>query len=755
MARLIPRRANDMKLFDSVISNRGSANVVMLKALIAMCFLLPFTVSTSSAQDSTDDDEDNVIEEILVTASKRGRVNAQDLAASITAFDANKLERLDALDFDDFIVHVPGTNFISDGGPGRGNEVASIRGLSTVADNTVGVVAQYLDGAPHFGNSYRLFDIGEVSVLRGPQGTLWGSQSIGGLISFRSNRPDPSQFDGMVQGDVYSSDNDGGTSYRASGMVNIPVVSDKFAVRFAGHHVDESGYIENIRTGTKGINNVKESAWRLSALFEPSENTTVTAIYHGNDLEADAPTYFQLDLGDLKVDQPSDFGPAFQDYDLFNLMVDVNLGWGQFNYTGSNYSNVGSYLDFGDAGSGFSRNDTNIDEDATTHEIRLASQGDSAWQWIVGFYKDDYDKFLQGVSLSLAELNDPMPTESVRNGGLRIFQEEAIFGEVSYDFSDKFRVLVGGRFFDWELETQEVFLFGGTDFGFVTNGIASDDDFFYKVQVDYQVNEDVLVYGTRSEGFRYGGFNTFVGEALFGISEQFFQFGPDTLVNYEVGVKSRLADNQVTLNVAIYFLDWQEVQAVVQSDMAGAFGQGFFTTNAPDLEAKGLELELVTQDYFYPGLYAAFSFAYTDNEFQDDAQLFSGTRVTIHKGDSLRRTPKYAWSVDLGYEFQFSNDLDGFVRTNYWHKDSTSTFGFNGNDGNVNVPSQNVINFSAGATWDDKQVKFYINNLNNEDPLLNVFSGNSVGFPGSDQAIRANTIRSRTFGLEFTAYFSS
>jgi outer membrane receptor protein involved in Fe transport len=531
------------------------------------------------------------------------------------------------------------------------------------------------------------------------------------------------------------------------------VVEDTFALRFAGHHIDETGYIQNVRTGAKAINDVKESAWRLSALWNMTDNATATLIWHGNDLEADAPTYFDISLGGLKVDQPSDFGPTTQDYDLINLIVDIDLGWAALNYTGSRYNNDGYYADFTDASGLLEKNETIIDEEATTHELRLVSSKDSRFQWIVGLYVDDYDQFNQAVQSYPIDLDDPNPAESLRQGGLRTFKETAVFGEVSYDFTDKFRFLVGGRWFDWEVNDQSVFLFGGEDYGFVTQGIASDKDNFFKIQLDYAFTDDLMMYGTRSEGFRYGGFNTFVGEELFGISEEYFEFGPDTLVNYELGVKSRLADNRVTLNAAVYFLDWQNVQAVVQSDKAGAFGQGFFTTNAPDLEAKGFELELNTQDFFFPGLYAAATYSYNKNEWQEDAQLFEGTRVNIRKGDELRRTPRNSWSLDLGYNFQWADHIDGFVRANYWHKDSTSTFGFNSNDGDVKVPAQDVINASIGAIWNSWQLRLYADNLNNEDPWLNVFSGNNAGLPGSDQAVRANTIRPRTYGLEATYYF--
>ncbi|MEQ8207829.1 MAG: TonB-dependent receptor, partial [Woeseia sp.] len=614
-------------------------------------------------------------------------------------------------------------------------------------------VAQYLDGAPHFGNSYRFFDIGEVGVLRGPQGTLWGSQSIGGLIYYRSNRPELNNYSGNVQGDLYTTDNDGGLSQRYSGVVNMPLVEDKFAVRVAGQFVDETGYIDNIRTSNNAINDVRESAWRISALFAPTDALTVTTIYHGNDLNADAPTYFEIGLDGLQVDQPSDSGPSRQEYDLFNLIVDYDLSWGTLNYTGSHFANDGGYTDFLDSSGTLQQFDTVIDEHATTHELRLASAGDSRLQWLVGLYYDEYEDFNQAIDYSLTGFGDPAPVEGTRSGGLQILTDKAFFGEVSYDLTDDLTVLVGGRMFNWEVDNREVFLIGGSDFGFVTNGVAKDDDVFYKVSLEYRLNDDVMAYALRSEGFRYGGFNTFVGEALFGISEEFYEFAPDTLVSYEAGIKSRLADGRVLLNASVYFLDWQEVQAVVQSDTAGAFGQGFFTTNAPDLEAQGVELEIVTQDFFAPGVYAALSWGNTDNEFQDDAQLFPGTRVNINKGDSLRRTPRNTYSLDVGYQFGYSNRVDGYVRANFWHKDSTSTFGFDGNDGNVEVPAQNVVNMSTGANWENFQLKLYVDNLTNKAPLLNVFSGGRAGLPGGDEAVRANTHRPRTIGIEGTYLF--
>lgn len=202
-------------------------------------------------------------------------------------------------------------------------------------------------------------------MLRGPQGTLWGAQAIGGLIYFRSNRPDPAGLDAQVQGDVYGTSGDSGTSSRMSGYVNVPLAEDGFAVRLAAQRIDEAGYIENVRTGTEGINDVEETAWRLSALYQPTDTLSVTAIWPGNDLDADAPTYFDISLGGLQVDQPSDAGPAEQNYDLFNLIVDYDLGWATVSYNGSRYTTDGNYTDFNDELGFLQQVTTSIDEKAT------------------------------------------------------------------------------------------------------------------------------------------------------------------------------------------------------------------------------------------------------------------------------------------------------------------------------------------------------------------------------------------------------
>ncbi|WP_158272041.1 TonB-dependent receptor [Marinicauda salina] len=686
-----------------------------------------------------------------MVTSKRGTMDVQDVSNSITSFDENRLERLDVLDFEDFITQVPGANFISNGGAGRGNEVASIRGLSPVGDNTLAVVAQYLDGAPRFGENYRFFDIGEASVYRGPQGTLWGAQAIGGLVSFRSNRPDPTGYDASIQADVYSTEGDGGLSHRMAGHVNIPIVEDRFAVRVAAQHIDETGYIDNLTTGDDDVNAVEETAWRVSALARPTDWLDLTVIYHGNDLTSNAPSFFDIGLGDFQIEEPFTRNPANQAYDLFNFIVDADLGWAQLNYTGSYFDQERSVVDFDTNVYGFiplARTDSIDEKSSWTHELRLSSTGERPLSWIAGVYYDDLETFDPQTQTQVDASGAPGSPPFVISvlGGAEDRRELAFFGEATYQFNDMWSVLVGGRYFDWEVDNREEFTYFGTNFQQET-GVVGGDDFFWKAQLSFAPNDDQLFYVTRSEGFRFGGFNPFVGPAL-GIPEEFVKFDPDTLVNYEIGAHTSWLRDRLHVNGAIYSMDWSDIQTVVFNESA-TFA---FTTNAPSLDAFGGEIEVMARDVFTDGLYVMASYAYTENEFTSDAVVYPGPAL-IEEGEELRRTPRQTWSLDVGYDFEIGSGANGFVRANYWHRDRTTTEGFNRADGAVPVPAQDVLNASGGVMFDRWQIKLYVDNVTDERPFMQIFPQAAAGAPGGDAPARASSIRPRTVGFELTRTF--
>lgn len=708
--------------------------------------------AASGASAGEEGPQSTSLTEVVVTANKRGAALAQDLPETLTAFNADKIDQLRAVGLDDLILQTPGANFINSGGPGRGYKVASIRGLSPVGDNTTGVVAQYLDGAPHFVPNYYLFDVGEVSVLRGPQGTLWGSQAIGGLVSIRSNRPDTSQISGELRSDTYGTAESHGLSQRFAGTVNLPLIEDKLGLRLAAQSIDERGYIDNAVTGARDMNGVRDYAVRASLLYRPSDRVELTFIYQGDRLKTGAPNYFDLTREGLQTSSPFSSSPGRLDADLFNLLGDVDLGWATLSYAGSHFSMDNRYLTYRRGVFGLApvaRETVTDHQSAWTHELRLASKGESRLGWVVGLY---YDKLDDDNLISTIEVKEPGNSKSPAFfegfplsalGGPNNTTDKAIFGELTYDVTDKLQVLVGGRYFQWEVENRQQTTYFGSNLAKVT-GTVSGDKAFYKIQVNYRPTEDITLYALRSEGFRPGGFNPFVGPTL-NIPERFVSFEPDTLINYEAGAKTSWLDRRLHVNAAVYFMDWRRIQTVVFNST----GNFAFTTNGPDLEAKGGELEVTAQDVGLEGLYMSAAYSYTTNEFASDAAIFPGVRALIHKGDKLRRTIPGAWSLDVGYDFTLMQDYDAFVRANYWHKDATTTKSYDSNDGNIRVPAQDVFNVQAGVSRDGVTVRLYVNNLTNERPLQQIFpNANNPAQPAI-----ASTIRPRTIGLELAKTF--
>jgi outer membrane receptor protein involved in Fe transport len=690
------------------------------------------------------------VDTVVVTATKREE-DAQNIPVTVTSFDSRGIERMGTTEFDELVTQVPGANFIDNGGPGRGNELASLRGLSPVADNTSAVVAQSLDGSPRYGRNYRLFDIGEVSVLRGPQGTLWGGQAIGGQIIIRSNRPDFERMSGFLQADGYSTTNDGGASHRVTAVGNAPLLDDRLAVRLAVQNVEESGFVDDVATGNKDINELSETSWRASLGWRATDALKFTLIYQGNDLHTDAPTYFSTSLGRYQTDSPIAFRPADQHFNLFTFITDLDLGWATLDYSAARFDLDSQYNDptsdaFG--GGELEDNRYTLDQRSWTHELRLSSPGHARLEWVLGAYADHLDG--NDLETQVEILNPITGAPPVFGDGLTLAEiggpedrtEYALFGETSYDLTDKLEALVGGRYFRWSVDNHQQFTYFGENYQQVT-GKVDGTDAFYKLGLTYRATDHVLVYGLRSEGFRPGGFNPFVGPAL-AIPDKYVKFDPDTLVNYELGLKTASLENRLLFNATAYRMDWQDIQTVVRATSGFAF-----TTNAPDLDAWGTELELATQDLLAEGLFVGATYAWTKNKFTSNAVIFHGTLPLIEKGEELRRTARQTWSLNAEYSFAMGATVKGFFRTNYWHRDATTTEGFNGADGAIRVPAQNVVNASFGVVQGPMQARLYLDNVSNAQPWLQVLPV----APGSTIAAQASTIRPRTIGLELTYRF--
>ncbi|MEO0998358.1 MAG: TonB-dependent receptor, partial [Pseudomonadota bacterium] len=488
------------------------------------------------------------IEEIVVTASKRGDQRLQDVGSSIRALTAADLEEANIQTFEDWVRLVPGVTF-KDLGPGEKTIVT--RGLVSTGAATTAVyfdeanITAFNDGEGGGRNvDFKLFDLERIEVLRGPQGTLYGASALGGTIRIIPAKPDLAAVSGAANVQ-YGDTEFGGDNVTVDGYLNLPLVEDRFGVRFAAWRVDNSGFIDNIRLGTSDINDEETTGGRLTATFAATDRLTLTALamFQNQDIGdgvrfnriGDSALVFPGETPFAVTDelQVTDFtrNSRSDDAAIFSLTADYDFDFGSIVATTSlydreiefNFDSTPILLFFGvpiRAISSFPE-----DREILSTEIRFSSSFDGPLQVVGGvFRQEEHIVSASNVFTVGADgiINEPTPSVlSVLRD--RNFNETAVFGEATYNLTDDWDITVGARFADFEFITDEnaVVPFFGPPVGPEPQKDGDDDSFILKFNTSYRLSEDHMVYATASEGFRRGGLNLNAFGALFDIPETF------------------------------------------------------------------------------------------------------------------------------------------------------------------------------------------------------------------------------------------
>ena len=449
---------------------------------------------------------DTVLEEIVVTANKRGAVSLQDTAGSITAITADTLERTLAEGFEDYIKMVPGLTSVSSG-PGQSQIV--IRGVNAVriihnAPQTRSLAGLYIDEMPISVAGYNpdlgVVDIERIEVLRGPQGTLYGASSMAGTIRVVTAKPDTEEFSGNFGANV-SHTEDGDINHRVKGSVNVPF-SDRVAMRLNAYHTSKGGFIDNVAPGMEeeDYNSEEIFGGRAQIAYYGDKLNAVAAVMY-NDLESDGPPDEYLPNPDDPV-----IGAVSKEFETVKLVQDFyNQDFFAFNFNLDYdfgpvlFTSATSYFDMEIAKSlddtyrvlavtpirapwsDYQAWDTS---ESVIQEIRLSSNNDSRLEWLIGGYYEANDReFLQtqptpGLNAFFVSIGGPPPcptltgpcfgavADSVFDGTATIDSEQfAAFGEATYHFTDALRLKLGFRYFDYE---NDVYILG--------SGVANGGD---------------------------------------------------------------------------------------------------------------------------------------------------------------------------------------------------------------------------------------------------------------------------------------
>jgi outer membrane receptor protein involved in Fe transport len=673
--------------------------------------------STPSQAQAQDDDQ------IIVTATRRAST-VQDVPFNISAVSATELEDIGITDLAELSSWVPGFHIINGGG--REQDGIVIRGLNADglgAANNNGTVATYIGEVPLFVD-LKLNDMKQVEVLLGPQGTLYGAGTMGGAVRYIPNKPEIGEEYFSVRADAYNYSKGSGISTDVGFTANVPV-SDTFAIRANVDLLNDDGYIDyinvvnqigfsnpddpnDVRT-VKDANKEDTLSLRLAARWAPTDSLDATLTYYGQFQDVAGRSHNGFvdgrDANDTFITGRYQSGtrvlePNKRDDELWALEVVADLGFAEL----TSATGFGKYDELGNRdqtdlliGLQYSYesfpNFTAITEEAVrseffNQEVRLVSKGDKRYNWIIGgFYNvSETQSYSQEFTPNhpFSSRADDLEYDAFGNSKNI---EQAVFGEVGFDITEAWQVTVGGRYYEYDLKSaseafvpffedasyQRSTLEGIEGLAFDPNNDAKDDGTLFKFNTSYAINDDVNVYATVSEGFRLGGSNGIAPcpdvidpteQTLCALPDE-ANFSPDTTTNYELGVKSTLMDGRLTLNGAVYVLDWEGIR------LAGATENGglTFLQNGGSAQSKGVEVSFdfaptdafnIRGNYAYtnaeltspaPGLY-------TENAFFSVAADDTGGV----DGDRLPGSPEHQASVFADYTYGLSDGQDLVLR---------------------------------------------------------------------------------------------
>lgn len=773
-------------------SVRASVSLLALAAGLGLA-VVDAHAQTAAATPPPAAASDDMITEVVVTARKRSE-RLQDVPISVDVATAEQLQKNNVRDFKDILRSMPGVSF---SGSEMGQSRYNIRGISTnSASPTVGV---YLDDvslltvSTNFAGAVDpvFLDMGRVEVLKGPQGTLYGGNAMGGAIKYVSEQPRLNETSGSVGAGVSFTEH-GDASYNLQGVVNLPVVEDKLAVRAGVLYRSDGGYVDNVANGaylnytqsttsppdafapisspslstraSKNQNGSDVLGLRLSALIEPTPTLRITPSIFYQDYHQDNPGIYWTNLPGLsssfRIAQPTD-----DKFGLASLTIVKELG-------GLDLTSLTGYVDraleqrrdysfyVGNLVPPFysltSPNQSNSFTHTFSQEVRLATNDPSArLQYTIGaYYSDQRDRLkqevvTQGGGAVLGTGSD------VTYYGWTAFQtkQSALFGNLTYTVVPKLDVTVGLRAF--RIEQDQSNLAGGLFNGGNTSssGHSKQTGINPKFEVAYRATSDNLLYASATKGFRPGGVNTTFASSLcsadlqnLGLTAIPNSFESDKLWTYQLGSKNQFFNRRLTLNAAAYYTDWSNIQQTILLN-----GCGFaYTGNVGAAEVKGVELG--GQYQLARGLVAGGGLNYASAKITETSQ-----GVSAQVGQQVLDSPKWVGNAFLAYGFEIgASTLE--LRADYQYhgsqlRDFASTFVALSAGGapevvanpNQRLDSYSLVNLNATLSYDRWEISIYGNNVFDKDPVIDFNPTNAFS--------QALTVRPRTVGASLKARF--
>jgi iron complex outermembrane receptor protein len=731
-----------------------------LAVLGALGLAGPLLSQQSLALDAAPAVDSDALTTIVVTAEKREEP-LKDVPMSVTALAGDSLDKLQARDFSDYAALVPGLS-ITSSQPG-------LTRLTLRGQNSGGVgstVAVYMDESP-FGSSNALlngsiitgdfdtWDLQRIEVLRGPQGTLYGANSEGGLLKFVATAPVLGKFSGEVEA-TGESVSDGGNGGAIRAVVNLPL-GDKLALRVSGYDQDVAGYIDDPSLGKKDLNDGHKEGGRAALLYAPTDDlsihlsaTSQQSKYNGTNTVDIDPVTLQPEHGDL-TQQRTLGEPSESKYENYNATIDWNTGpfsvlsttsYGILNFdyvTDATALLAAPGLTYGEALGGIGLyEDNNAGLKKFTQEVRLASPTSNQLEWQVGgYYTHESGALIQhlnGVGLATTPPGDPYAGLGLETVLLdSTYKEWAGFANLTYHFNSQFDIQAGGRYSSNEQTATENVsgpLYGAAT-AFTTP--SKGNVFTYSFAPRWHVDANTMVYARVATGYRPGGPNAQPIAPPPGFPQE---YGADKTVNFELGVRSTQLDGRLSIDVAAFHVAWKDIQLFEVVDNLGV------NANGGKARSQGVEWTFA----YVPvhGLTLGWTGAYTDANLTSPAPAVNG-----NSGDPLPYAPKWGTSLDAEYDWDLFANMKGFVGGAWSYVGTRSTdFASSPTGGQLELPSYNTFEARVGIDSAHYRVMLYGKNLGDKRGISSYVDADAPGPAGE-----LTVIQPRTIGVTLTAKF--
>jgi outer membrane receptor protein involved in Fe transport len=676
----------------------------------SLSVVLITTCASVNAQHGVEDSGQDLLEEIVVTATRR-HTALQETPLSVGVLTAQDIEDSGALHVFDYWRMIPSLA-VTDWGF-AGNRFI-IRGLSGSSgpETDESLTANYLDdtllvspqGLFTHAPSFRLVDIDRVEVLRGPQGTLFGAGEA--LIS------------NTAHGDL---------NYGLTAVWNLPLVEDRSALRLAAYRFDEDGYIDDIGQGHDNANGVTTTGLRLSARAR---------LWHDFDVTGKI-AYERMKLGGFNFVDPNGKPPVglviTDDYQaalmtdewreeetiLFNVNLDYSSTVGDFFSVSSYYdSETDAQLDISESINVFfgvffpAWGADGFRQKAFMQEFRFASDTGGRFDWLAGAFYSDMN-FDRGTVLPAPGFNAlcggctglPDGEETVLVSDVDDDRRElGLYVDLSYWFTERLQGSIGARWYDLRRRAHEVAtgLFADPNLPIATREFENTG-INGKASLSYKLTDDAMLYALVSQGFRPGGANEQAAAFLCNTDQT---FDSDNIVNFEVGAKMQFFGNRMVFNTALYHANWDDAQLLVQPRCGFSVG-----INSGGVTAEGIEIETayVPNNRWELSLNAGYMNPTLDNDVP---------AIGAPAGRRLSNVPDITASFSSTYRFPAFGGRHGFARADIQHVGSIYTEIGNVGRPRIELDPYTLVNLRTGLEGDRWRVTLFVDNVFDEQATV-------------------------------------